>query len=155
MTYDALVWLFVGFGIGVAASLMLLIGYAGAEQARLGRRLRQARAAAVVEAAPVPGAVSAPAVKPRPAAPADASRAVPVRPVAANTVAPRPVEVVAAPAAIAAPAVVTAPAAPPTEVPAIPVVAKVQSVEALFAEAFANDRLTVAPEPDEQDPPKA
>lgn len=143
MTYDALVWLFVGFGIGVAASLLLLIGYAGAEQARLGRRLRQARAAAaVVEAAPVPGAVSAPAVKPRPAAPADASRAVPVRPVAANTVAPRPVEVVAAPAAL------------PAEVPAVPVVAKVQSVEALFAEAFANDRLTVAPEPGEQDAPR-
>lgn len=156
MTYDALVWLLVGLGIGVAASLMLLIGYAGLEQARLGRRLRRARVAApVAEAAAVPArAVSAPAPSSQPAAPAVAARTVAVRPVAANRVAPKPVESAPAPVTVATPAAVTAPAAPPTQAPAVPAVAKVQSVEALFAEAFAHDRLTVAPEPDEQDPPR-
>lgn len=156
MTYDALVWLLVGLGIGVAASLMLLIGYAGVEQARLGRRLRQARAAVpVAEMAAAPArAVSVRTPKPQPAEPAVVARAAPVRPVAANTVAPKLIEAVAAPAAVAAPVALAKPAALPAEAAAVPVVAKVQSVEALFAEAFANDRLAVAPEPDERDAPK-
>ena len=38
MSYDALVWLLVGLGVGVAGSLMLLLGYVTLEHRRLGRR---------------------------------------------------------------------------------------------------------------------
>jgi hypothetical protein len=43
MSLDAIVWLLVGIGIGVAACLMLLMLYAGLERWRLGRRLRRGR----------------------------------------------------------------------------------------------------------------
>lgn len=161
MSYDALVWLLVGLGAGVAGSLMLLMGYAGLERARLGRRLRNgARAAVVVvpEGKPAPtarppgsrldltGLVTA---KPAP----DEAKPSPVRPalvVVASTV-PEPVVVV--PVAKAADAEVAPPAAAPAPKPAAPAAPAapkpVQSVEALFAEAFANDKLP-APEPDEK-----
>lgn len=181
MSYDALVWLLVGLGIGVAASLMLFLGYSMLEYGRLSRRLRMARAAAAAagpaeKAAPVappktsllarPGARTEVAAKPV----AEANAVTVAKPVAeakavtevkpavaskspAGDKPPRPALVVV-PASEARPAVVTKPA------PAAPVVAvlsepapeapkRPKSVEAMFAEAFANDRLPLSPEPDE------
>jgi hypothetical protein len=171
MSYDALVWLLVGLGVGVAGSLMLLLGYTGMERARLGRRLRKARSAVAVAAEP------APVVRPprsrldmaRPAAAkpaAEETKPVPVKPalVVVPATAPEPVAVAPvkepAEAEVAPPAPGTvakpveaeiAPATfPPTPQPAAPAGPKpVQSVEALFAEAFANDKLP-ANEPDEK-----
>ena len=177
MTYDAVVWLLVGLGVGVAGSLMLLMGYTGLERARLGRRLRQARATAQVAATAVtsmpvrmarlpvakPQAmrpegkqepVKREAATPEPATP----EAKPVAPTPEVTEQAKPTAVVMA---FATPKPVEPkPASPPVAVPVAPAVAdkpsiealpapaavpaaprKVQSVEALFAEAFANDKL--------------
>ena len=153
MSYDALVWLLVGLGIGVAGSLMLLMGYAALERARLGRRLRKARDAVASEPAPAvrpPGSrldmARSAAAKPA----LEESKSEPVR--AAVVVAAATSEPVIAAVAVEkaaeteiAPAVVA-----PTPQPAAPAEPKpVQSVEALFAEAFANDKLP-ASEPDEK-----
>jgi hypothetical protein len=162
MSYDALVWLLVGLGVGVAGSLMLLMGYAGLERARLGRRLRKARAAVAMapeaKAAPVvrpPGSkldmARSAAAKPAP----DEVKPAPIKPalVVVAAPAPEPELVVVVPVAKAADAEVAAPvaaAAPKPAAPVVPIGPKpVQSVEALFAEAFANDKLP-APEPDEK-----
>lgn len=210
MSYDALVWLLVGLGIGVAGSLVLLVGYVTLEHQRLGRRLRRARgdAAATVPptvstlpppplrakrpdgraeaaAAPKPQARLAVVAKPAPAD-APAVKPGPVRPVLAVPALPRPglasrseppsepakpatikpdaevgagtkpepeakpgpaLSLVAAtpskPAVPSEPAALAGAAASPTPTPPKPL----QSVEAMFAEAFANDRLTVSPEP--------
>lgn len=160
MSYDALVWLLVGLGVGVAGSLMLLMGYTGLERARLGRRLRKARAAVAM----APEAKAAPVVRPpgsrldmaRPAAakPApDEAKPVPVKPALVVVAAPAPEPVVVVPVAKAADAEVAPPVTTPAPKPAAPVAPTgpkpVQSVEALFAEAFANDKLP-APAPDEK-----
>lgn len=159
MSYDALVWLLVGLGVGVAGSLMLLMGYAGLERARLGRRLRKARAAVAIapeaKAAPVvrpPGSrldmARSAAAKPAP----DEVKPAPVKPalVVVAAPAPEPVVVPVAKAADAEVAPSVAAAAPKPAAPVAPTGPKpVQSVEALFAEAFANDKLP-APEPDEK-----
>jgi len=173
MSYDALVWLLVGLGIGVAASLMLLLGYSMLEHGRLSRRFRKARAATAAAAAapvaavspaaprtsllarplpkpvvdPQPVAVAAiaakPTVEPKPtAAEKPAAPALPVVAVAA----PKPATITQAPA----PAIeVKAATVSASEALAAPLPKRPQSVEAMFAEAFANDRLTVSPEPDE------
>jgi hypothetical protein len=170
MSYDALVWLLVGLGVGVAGSLMLLLGYSGLERARLSRRLRQARSVVAVtdEPAPVvrpPGSrldMVRPATKPmaeepklvpvKPAlvvVPATASEPVTVVPMAKPAeaeVAPPPAATLAKVEPEVAPAAVM-PSSQPAAAPATP--KPVQSVEALFAEAFANDKLP-APEPDEK-----
>lgn len=172
MSYDALVWLLVGLGIGVAASLMLLIGYSMLEYGRLSRRFRKARAATVAAAAPavapVPVAprtslLARPAPKPETKPVADAATETtpliepkpiveekPARPALVVVAAPESKPAVIAKPAPPAPAVEQKPvAASPTEAVAAPVPKRPQSVEAMFAEAFANDRLTVSPEPDE------
>lgn len=160
MSYDALVWLLVGLGVGVAGSLMLLMGYAGLERARLGLRLRKARSAVAI----APEAKAAPVVRPpgsrldmaRSAAAKPAPDEVEPAPIKAALVvvaAPAPEPVVVVPVAKAADAEVAPPVATPAPKPAAPVAPTgpkpVQSVEALFAEAFANDKLP-APEPDEK-----
>lgn len=172
MSYDALVWLLVGLGIGVAGSLMLLLGYSMLEYGRLSRRFREARAAVVAAATPgvavvppAPGTsllarpVAGPVVETKPVAkvatevkptvtPRPTAEAKPARP--ALAVVPKagrqPAELAKAapPAVEARPAVVSASEALSTPLPKRP-----QSVEAMFAEAFAHDRLTVLPEPDE------
>lgn len=139
MSFDALVWLLVGIGLGVAGCLMALLLYAALEGGRLRRRLRRAR-----QAKPAPMKVEkvAPVVaKPlnvTPVTPAITPKA--VEPMAAPVVVPvaTAVETVAA---VAVP--VPAPSPAPLPTPAAP--KPVQSVEALFAEAFAVDRLSPAP----------
>ncbi|HEV2517894.1 MAG TPA: hypothetical protein VGV07_21765 [Devosia sp.] len=173
MSYDALVWLLVGLGIGVAGSLMLLLGYSMLEYGRLSRRFREARAAVAAAATPdvavVPPAprtsllarpVAGPVVETKPVAkvatevkptvtPRPTAEAKPARP--ALAVVPKagrqPAELAKAapPVAVEAkPAAVSASKALSTPLPKRP-----QSVDAIFAEAFAHDRLTVLPEPDE------
>lgn len=150
MSYDALVWLLVGLGAGVGGSLLLLIGYAALERGRLGRRLRQARATAVATE-PMQPVDAEPAVPPqatKPPAPEAKSRSVLVT-AGATSATPAPAATTTSKPA----------AAPPAVVAASPVVAaapqRIQSVEAMFAEAFANDRLTAPPKPDEDaNPPK-
>ncbi len=158
MSYDALVWLLVGLGVGVAGSLMLLMGYAGLERARLGRRLRKARAAVAIAPEPKPAPVARPPgsrldmARPAVAKPAlDETRPEPVRPALVVVAATTPEPIVAAvPMAKVAEAEVAPAVTPPTPQPAAAAAPKpVQSVEALFAEAFANDKLP-APEPDEK-----
>lgn len=201
MSYDALVWMLVGLGVGVAGSLMLLMGYAGLERARLGRRLRKARAAAMVATAPEPALtvkprgsridMPKPLARPAAAKPApDNPKPEPVKPalVAVAAAAPEPVVVAAELAAAAAPEpevaaepdakaveaevgptvatavpspvapaapepevkateAVVAPVEPPAPQPAAPAALKpARSVEAMFAEAFAHDKLPT-PEP--------
>lgn len=172
MSYDALVWLLVGLGVGVAASLMLFLGYSMLEHGRLSRRLRRAHAAAVAatpaaetlpvapktsllarpapraEVAAKPTASAKPANDVRPAVGSiratDDKPARPTLPVAApqakpaEVAEPRPVGRVVETPAIAAP--------PPAMVAEVK---RPKSVEAMFAEAFANDRLAASPEPDE------
>lgn len=155
MSYDALVWLLVGFGIGVAGSLMLLIGYSTLEYGRLSRRFRRARAAALAAAAPTPAPAAAP-VAPKtsllagPVAEAKpAADDKPARPALVVVSPPDPKPAIPAEPAAPVPAIEAKPiAAPATEAVAAPP-KRPQSVEAMFAEAFANDRLTVSPEPDE------
>lgn len=170
MSYDALVWLLVGLGIGVAASLMLLIGYSMLEYGRLSRRFRKARLAAAPAPAPVADAepvaprtslLARPTPKPTtPAKPAaepasEVKTAVEPKPPAADkpprpalvvVTSPEPKPAVAPPAPIARPAPVVS---KPAEAIALPPPKQPQSVEAMFAQAFANDRLVVSPEPDE------
>lgn len=174
MNYDAVVWLLVGLGVGVAASLMLLIGYSALERGRLSRRLRRARAAAPVAAAAVtsmPVRVARPPMARPQAAKAEAEKVEPKREEPAKPEAkPAPKPEVATPAAVATepaePSGVVVPFAAPkpvepkppavqmappgaAEKPAVkaplpvtpPAPRKVQSVEAMFAEAFANDKL--------------
>lgn len=161
MSYDALVWLLVGFGIGVAGSLMLLIGYSTLEYGRLSRRFRRARAAALAAAAPTPAPAAAPVApktsllagpvaEAKPAAePNPAADDKPARPALVVVSPPEPKPAVSVEPAVPAPVVEAKPiAAPATEAVAAPP-KRPQSVEAMFAEAFANDRLTVSPEPDE------
>jgi hypothetical protein len=172
MSYDALVWLLVGLGIGVAASLLLLLGTSMLEYGRLSRRFRKARIAAA--------AAAEPAEKAAPVAPKTSLLA---RPAARTEVAAKPAAVVTGtkpavetkptvgdkpprPALVAVaapeakPATVTKPAAAAPVATAKPVIAaspepvpeapkRPKSVEAMFAEAFANDRLPASPEPDE------
>jgi hypothetical protein len=170
MSYDALVWLLVGLGIGVAASLMLLLGYSMLEYGRLSRRFRRARAAAAAAATPVTETLPvAPKTSllapPAPRANVVARLTAPandVRPVAGRiratddtTARPTPVSVPPAkPAEVAEPrpsarAVETQASAAPPPAVVVAEVKRPQSVEAMFAEAFANDRLTASPEPDE------
>lgn len=177
MSYDALVWLLVGLGIGVAASLMLLIGYSMLEYGRLSRRFRRARATTAAAAvAPIERAVPVvpkTSLLARPAAPSDvAARPVaaakpmielkpavdpepavddkPARPALVVVSAPEPKPVAISEPVPAAPVVAAEPTvATPSEPPAMPSLRRAQSVEAMFAEAFAHDRLTVSPEPDE------
>ncbi|WP_055046854.1 hypothetical protein [Devosia sp. A16] len=201
MSYDALVWLLVGLGVGVAGSMMLLLGYVTLEHRRLGRRLRRGTTAAVVAPAvsttiakpaaakrPVSAGLSRP-VSPKPverkSVEPKASGAEPRTPVAASPMPPKAEATIvskpepkagaeggAEPDAKSGPArpalslvssappkpVIASDAAPPapqlsTPTPITP--RPLQSVEAMFAEAFANDRLPVSPESrDEAKPPK-
>lgn len=165
MSYDALVWLLAGLGIGVAASLMLLIGYSMLEYGRLSRRFRKARvaaaAAAAVPVAPKTSILARPATRTDIAAKpvaedkpvTDARSALEPKPAMDGKPA-RPTPVPAsAPEAKPVAVVDVVPVAPVAEAAPEPVAAqparRPQSVEAMFAEAFANDRLTVSPEPDE------
>jgi hypothetical protein len=180
MSYDALVWLLVGLGIGVAASLMLLIGYSMLEHGRLSRRFRKARLTAAAAAAPVAASVPAaprtsllarpapkppveaepaaevvvevkPTVEPKPAVePKPKADEKPARPALAVVRAPEPKPPATAKPAPAVPVVEAKPAVlSASEALAAPLPKRPQSVEAMFAEAFAQDRLTVSPEPDE------
>lgn len=133
MSFDALVWLLVGLGIGVAGSLMALMLYAALEGGRL-RRARQAKPISVKVEKPAPAMA---------------------RPPVAPTVAPKAVEPLAAPVvAVPAATVVETVAAEPVPAPVPPpepaAPKPVQSVEALFAEAFAIDRLSPAPKPEDE-----
>jgi len=177
MSYDALVWLLVGLGIGVAASLLLLIGYSMLEYGRLSRRFRRARATTAAAAAgpiervaPVvpktsllarptapsevaarPAAAAKPMIELKPAVdPEPAVDDKPARPALVVVSAPEPKPVAISEPVPAAPVVAAEPTvATPSEPPAMPSPRRPQSVEAMFAEAFAHDRLTVSPEPDE------
>ncbi len=81
MSYDAVVWLLVGTGLGVAGCLLLLMLFSTLEWVRLGRRLKQAR---LLRATPTPR-VAANRVMPEQAKPA---------PVEMNTLVPEPAAVV-------------------------------------------------------------
>ncbi|WP_423065921.1 hypothetical protein [Devosia sp. CN2-171] len=185
MSLDPIVWLIAGIGIGVGASLMLLMLYAGLERWRLGRRLRRVR---VLRDVPPPPEMRPPAppgsklalldrkAEPRemPATgPVDAKRATAiVEPAVAMATKAEPgVLPVPFPAAVrsepetpptvdAAPAVVVevkpevpappvTPFTPPSPPPAVTTIASPprppQSVEDMFAEAFALDKVSVAP----------
>jgi hypothetical protein len=101
----------------------------------------------VLEAKPADEAVSEvkPTIEPKPTA-----EAKPARPALAVVRAPEPKPAVIAEPAPAAPVVEARPAAvPASEAIAAPLPKRPQSVEAMFAEAFAHDRLTVSPEPEE------
>jgi|GEM_PF-3574775 len=175
MSYDALVWLLVGLGIGVTASLLLLIGTSMLEHGRLSRRFRRARTAAAAAAAPVekpvpvapktsllarPGARTEVAPKPvaqgkamtevKPAAdPKSVADDKPARPTLAVVPAPEPKQVAVAEPMPATPVLEARPVVAPSSEPVAAPPKRLQSVEAMFAEAFANDRLTISPEPDE------
>ncbi len=162
MSYDALVWLLVGLGVGVAGSLMLLMAYAGLERARLGGRLRKARAAVPIAPEAKPAPVERPSGSKLDMAKTTASKPLAMQPVPEET-GPTPVQpALAAGAAVTLEPIVTpapsgkaaerevAPAVTPTLKLAAPLgPGPVRSVEALFAEAFANDKLP-APEPGEK-----
>lgn len=183
MSIEALVWLLVGLGFGIAGTLMLLMAYSAMERFRLGRRLRQARTATAM------AQLAARSMPPRPkGSRIDTVKTAPARSIlqvtpAAEPEMPRPVvaevpvvemPVVEEPVPVAAPVVGLTPdlsepaviALPqpeddvavtqpePVQEPvqeeapeepqadaAPPVERRVQSVEAMFAEAFANDRL--------------
>ncbi|CAN7328565.1 hypothetical protein LJR016_001708 [Devosia sp. LjRoot16] len=174
MSYDALVWLLVGLGIGVTASLLLLIGYSTLEYGRLSRRFRRARTAAAA-AAPVekpvpvapkmsllarPAARTEAAAKPvaqgkamtevKPAAdPKSVADDKPARPTLAVVPAPEAKLVAVAEPMPVTPMLEAKPVVAPSSEPVAAAPKRLQSVEAMFAEAFANDRLTISPEPDE------
>lgn len=174
MSYDELVWLVVGLGLGVGGTLMWLMLLAATEGWRLRRRIRRARKLAPVVAAAPPALVtraapvSAARPAPKPMTPAPVSAPAP-KPAQTPALAPMPTP---APVAVPAPAPAPIPAPSPVEsVIASPITAAVvalpaeepvaktapapvapkpaQSVEAMFAEAFAIDRLTVEPKVEE------
>ena len=172
---DAMVWLLVGLGLGVALSLLLFIGYATLEGLRLKGRMKKARALRAAEAAraaPRRRELAMPVARERQpaapvAAPKPATRELVGKP--ANDPAPRPVEPKpvsrparapdAAPVAtVAVQAAETAKAAPIAPVETKPGPERIEavapqpvkpatrkSVEEMFADAFANARIEPVP----------
>ena len=110
MSYDALVWLLVGLGVGVAGSLMLLVGYVTLEHWRLGRRLRRRWGGAAA-----PSTVLAkPVLTKRPGPRSDTMKPVNAKPEAKALVAAKPIAAakLAAKPAPVRPALVVAAASP-------------------------------------------
>ena len=177
MSLDAVVWLVAGIGIGIGMSVLLLVVYAGLEHWRLGRRLRRARTRVAIALPDTPFAPLPRRSEPvAPALEAvEAEPEIPVAPVRTSASpepvvdlprqSPKPIPAAAEvplsePASEPAPAPVADAASeepPPDAVeppdapadssttPERPVPA--QSIEEMFAEAFALNKVSVAPLP--------
>lgn len=148
MTGDQVFWLVAGAGLGLGLAVIVLVAYATLEHRRLGRRLAAARAAPIgaVEERGDPAPVSEPAL------PAAVARPE-VLPQPGEAAAPAPTKPEAVPPAEAVAPAQPAPAIQKPAAPTRPVAApsKPQSVEEIFAEAFANDRLAGPQDPARRD----
>lgn len=171
MSLDAIVWLVAGIGLGVGATLLLLVGYAGLERWRLSRRFRRARLLRevaepgrrkpAVAAKPFVAARAEPApIKPKKLMAANEVAVAPVVPKRAEPVLAKPAETSAdepvAPVAIAVEPVVVKAKPVLTVVPSEPVVAEVVVAEVQAAEP-ETPKASEAPKPGtpvEADPPK-
>lgn len=157
MNLDAVVWLVAGIGVGMGASLMLLIVYGGFERMRLGRRLKRARAVEAIAAprpveaamALAPVAVEEPVMELPSLAEEppveEASIADAAMPDSEELVEPTPAEVSEPKLLVVTESLdeESQPPPPPTEAEG-----RVRNVEDIFARAFAQDRPG-KPAPDE------